>query len=297
MTRAAVLSLSYNTLGLIQTSYPRMRMSFDGPIYITDNGSRDGSADWLRTEMDDPDGQTYVTCEPENLGYTAGCNRLIERAQSDYDPDWFILANSDLIVPVEEDWVDALLAPFEEGRRSDAYVVGCRLMMDTLVIHGGGTRSPGWRLRFCWQVDDAEEYDIIDTAVVAPTRYVHRIGFRDDWTTLEQVPWVTFACAAIRKEAVEELGLLDERFFLYSSDLEYCLRVGEAGKQIWYNGLVTLEHLHEKSVEEADNETLELGVADLICFYEECERPEAFQAGARPSDAKLDNGLVCPRSP
>ena len=118
------------------------------------------------------------------------------------------------------------------------------------------------------------DYEVIEQAVVAPTRMVHRIGFREDWIRIEQVDWVTFAAVGIRKAAVEAIGLLDESYFLYCSDSEYCLRVHEAGGDVWYNGEITLEHLHGKSVEKADREVVEAGLNDMWRFFEEVEQPQ-----------------------
>jgi GT2 family glycosyltransferase len=274
--KVAACTLSYNTLGIIMDTYPRLRASFDGPLYILDNGSADGSPFFL-TEEFEQEPNTAVELLETNLGYTAGCNELIRRAMVEGDADWIILINSDVIVPTgrvqmpheELTWIDEWLRPFEDNDR--AWVVGCRMMMEDIVIHAGGNHEAAWRNRYCHVVNEAGSYQITELASVAPTRFVHRIGFRDDWRVREQVPWVTFACVAIRREAFEQIGLLDERFFLYGSDCEFCLRATANGGEVWYDGLTTLEHLHEKSIEKADRAVLAAGVEDLITFYEEVE--------------------------
>jgi len=294
------LTLSFNTLGIIQETYPRLRESCEMPIYILDNGSTDGSAEWLRENMHRPDADvpTYVMCEEQNLGYTLGCNVLMEQAQRDFDPEWYVLLNSDIVAPggaqatnadgsaalgveaivdsipepYDKSWIGEWLSPFDV--RPEAWIVGCRLVLDDFVLHGGCIQSPGWRLRFCDQAQKVGRYEIVEQAVVAPTRMIHRIGFRDDWIRMEQVDWVTFAAVGIRKAALEAIGLLDESYFLYCSDSEYCLRAREAGGDVWYNGEVTLEHLHQKSVEKADSDVVEAGVRDMWRFFEEVEHPQ-----------------------
>jgi len=294
-----VCTLSYNTLGIIQETYPRMRASCNVPLYILDNGSVDGSAEWLRENMHRPDADppTIVITEEQNLGYTMGCNVLMEQARRDYDPEWFVLLNSDIVAPggpqtvdadgvptgmranaipepYDKSWIGEWLSPFEV--KPDAWIVGCRLILDDFVLHGGCVRSPAWRLRFCDNLHSVgtSEYEVIEQAVVAPTRMVHRIGFRDDWIRIEMVDWVTFAAVGIRKAAIEAIGLMDESYFLYCSDSEYCLRVYEAGGDVWYNGEITLEHLLQQSVEKADREVVEAGLADMWRFYQEVEEPQ-----------------------
>ena len=300
MSKEVVCSLSYNTLGIIQETYPRMRESCNVPLFILDNGSKDGSAEWLLENMHDPnaDVPTIVICEDLNLGYTKGCNVLMEYAQREHDPEWFVLLNSDIVAPggtqatdaagntvsglearvdsildgYDKSWIGEWLSPFED--KSNAWIVGSRLILGDFVLHGGCVRSPGWRLRFCDQAHSIGKYEIVEQGMTAPTRMVHRIGFREDWICQEQVDWVTFAAVGIRKAALKAIGLLNEDYFLYCSDSEYCLRAHEAGGDVWYNGELTLEHLHQKSVEKADTSVVEAGLVDMRRFYEEVELPQ-----------------------
>jgi GT2 family glycosyltransferase len=66
-----------------------------------------------------------------------------------------------------------------------------------------------------------------------------------------RVPWVTGCCLLVRRECLEELGGLDEEFFLYYEDVDLCLRARQRGWSVWYEpDLAVIHHfpLHRRSV-------------------------------------------------
>jgi GT2 family glycosyltransferase len=72
---------------------------------------------------------------------------------------------------------------------------------------------------------------------------------------------VAGACMLVRREAVEQAGLLDERFFMYGEDLDWALRMKEQGWRIRYNpGVVVLHHKGASSRQVSERAT--------IAFYE-----------------------------
>src|SRR5690606_27895802 len=58
---------------------------------------------------------------------------------------------------------------------------------------------------------------------------------------------VVGAFMLLRREAIAQAGLLDERFFMYGEDLDWAKRIKEAGWEIWYNGQVEITHVKEAS--------------------------------------------------
>lgn len=53
---------------------------------------------------------------------------------------------------------------------------------------------------------------------------------------------LTFACVLIKAEVFEDVGLLDERYFMYLEDVDYCLRTKNAGYELWLNPMVCITH-------------------------------------------------------
>jgi GT2 family glycosyltransferase len=62
-----------------------------------------------------------------------------------------------------------------------------------------------------------------------------------------EVDSVVGAFMLMRSEVVGQVGLLDERYFMYAEDLDYCYRVKELGWQVWYNAAVTVLHYKGQS--------------------------------------------------
>jgi hypothetical protein len=67
---------------------------------------------------------------------------------------------------------------------------------------------------------------------------------------VQQVDWLVGACLLVRREAYEQVGGLDEGFFMYSEELDWCRRVKQAGWQVVYFPGATVIHHEGKSSEQ-----------------------------------------------
>lgn len=70
-------------------------------------------------------------------------------------------------------------------------------------------------------------------------------------TRRQAVPWVTGGCLLVRRDCFEQLGGLDEGFFLYYEDVDFCRRVRASGWSVWYEPAVRVTHhfpLHTRRV-------------------------------------------------
>ena len=61
--------------------------------------------------------------------------------------------------------------------------------------------------------------------------------------TIREVEWTSFACVLIRKDVIEKIGLMDEDYFMYFDDIDYCCRTREAGWQIIHCPTARVVHL------------------------------------------------------
>jgi len=77
-----------------------------------------------------------------------------------------------------------------------------------------------------------------------------RKGYLHDWGTEEtgEVDWVSGASLMLRRRALEEMGLLDENFFLYFEDNDLCLRLRQKGWKVYFNPTVHVVHLGGESL-------------------------------------------------
>jgi GT2 family glycosyltransferase len=191
--------------------------------YLVDNGSTDGSMDRLETEFG-PNGVVFIR-NGENLGFSAGCNRAILRALAD-GCDYVLLLNNDCIV-AEAGFLEAMVTLAEADPRVG--LVGGKLLRwpETDVIWGTG----GW---ISW----------------AGERHVGA-GERDQGQhdRVEERGFISGALMLIRREVLEEAGLLPEEYFFGHEDWEYGVRARRLGYCLLYQPKAVVYHEAEHSYE------------------------------------------------
>jgi GT2 family glycosyltransferase len=179
---------------------------------VVDNGSSDGSADAVAERF--PELQLVRT--GVNLGFAGGNNVGIRRAL-DLGADWVLLVNND--ATVEPGLVEALADA--TAARPDAGVLACKVLFadsERLWYAGAGFDPYLGRSR-------------------------HRgFGERDEPGALGDTARATGAAMAVSRAAIEAAGLLDEEFFLYVEDLEWSLRIREAGFAVVYVPAARVRH-------------------------------------------------------
>lgn len=171
---------------------------------VVDNGSVDGSADAVAAAFPDVE----LIRAGVNLGFAGGNNAGIRRAL-DRGADWVLLVNND--ATVGSGIVEALTAAAES--RPDAGVLACKVLFD-----GSG--------RIWYAGAGFDSY-------LGRSRH-ERFGRADGPDTLRDTVRATGAGMAVSRAAIGAAGLLDEELFLYAEDLEWCLRIREAGFAVVY---------------------------------------------------------------
>lgn len=208
-------------------------------VCVVDNGSDDGSASMVETEF--PQAQVIRS---ENRGYAAGNNAGLralgfggtEQLDSG-QPRYILLLNPDTVV-LPSALADMLA--FLEAR-PDAAVAGPRL------VRADGTLDKACRRGF--PTPEVAAYRIFGLSRLFPkSRRFGRYNLTylpPDETT--EVDSVVGAFMLIRGETLAQVGLLDERYFMYAEDLDLCYRIKEQGWQVWYNAEVTVLHYKGQS--------------------------------------------------
>jgi GT2 family glycosyltransferase len=206
-------------------------------ILVVDNGSTDGSADAARRWPD-----VRVIEAGANLGF-ARANNLGIRASTGMN---ILLLNSDTVVPPGA--IDGLLAELE--RDSDVAVVGPRL------VDGAGHAE----LSFGRMIGPLNELR---------QKRLARSGAVDALTRQRQAPdWVSGACLLVRRADAEAVGGLDERYFMYTEDVDFCAAIRARGRRILFTPEVEIVHLRGRSAAGALAATREHYRRSQIAFYE-----------------------------
>ena len=215
-----VVVLTHNTCQVTLrclSSYYAGLISASAQIIVVDNASADGTADAIAAQFPDVE----LVRSEINVGYSGGNNMGLRRARGHS----VILLNSDVIAPA-----DSLINMCQELHRQK----NIGLLSPRLLAPDGKPQS------FAFGADPSIGYMLKRGA-----RYLLRMGSMHDWTVNHpmEVDWVSGACLCVRREALEQVGLLDERFFMYFEDNDCCLRMRQAGWKVIYDPRFEVTHL------------------------------------------------------
>ena len=236
MTRLSIVILSYNTkryLEQVLRSLARIKKN-DWEVIVVDNASQDGSAQMVKEEF------PFVKCiiNKKNVGFSAGNNSGIRRAQGAY----VLLLNSDTEVRDAES-IPTLLSYMDKHPDIGAVTPKVVLADGTMDMASHRGIPTPW---------NSFSYFIGLERVFGKLPGIQRIfgGYHQTWKRIEythEVDACTAAAMFVRAAAIDEVGLLDEQFFMYGEDLDWCYRFRKAGWKIVYNPEATIIHHKNKS--------------------------------------------------
>ena len=229
MTRLVIVIVSFNTrraLGQCLHSLHSPPPRIDHDTIVVDNGSTDGSVDAVKSDW--PNVQ-IIELE-NNQGYARATNIGIRATTSTF----ILLLNSDTIIP--EGSIDHLIDILNS--RTDVAIVGPRLidMQGHLELSFGRMLNP-------W--NEARQ-KLLSIAVRRHLPFItdfieHRAA------TTHYTDWVSGACLLVRRSDAESVGLLDERFFLYAEDVDFCDAVRSRGRRVLFTPTVEVIHARGRS--------------------------------------------------
>jgi GT2 family glycosyltransferase len=195
-------------------------------ITIVDNASTDGGAEAASERWPD----IRVIRLAENRGFAAGNNAGIRATRGDL----LLLLNSDTLVPAGA--IDTLVSRLEA--HPSAAVAGPRLVdRDRRAeISFGAMISPIAELR----------------QKITGRLYTRGVPFVRSWverlaTTERYVDWVSGACLLVRRRDAEAVGLLDERYFLYTEDVDFCAAIRATGRLVLFTPAAEVVHVRGRS--------------------------------------------------
>ena len=190
---------------------------------LVDHGSTDGSLELVRARFP----HTRIV-EQRNVGMGGGNNAGMRIASGSH----FLLLNSDAWVL--DDGVERLAA-FSEANPGAA-VIGPRLRNQDGSLQRSVRAFPTlWRLstEYFFLRKLAPHTDFLNPLYVG--------GF--DHESVREADWLSGACLLVRREATEEVGLFDERFFLFSEETDWCYRFRAAGWAVLFTPEAEVVHV------------------------------------------------------
>lgn len=257
----SVVILNYNTRDLLRACL-RSVFASDVPgglaVIVVDNCSHDDSAAMVEAEFP----QARLIRSPRNGGFAFGNNQGLRVAEGRY----LLLLNPDTEVP--PDAFSTLLRFMDE--HSEAGVCGPRL------LRADGSLDLACRRSF--PAPDVSFYRIVGLSKLFPH---HRRFARYNLTYLDEhelaeVDSVVGACMMVRREAMEQAGLLDEDFFMYGEDLDWSYRIKAHGWTVYYNPAATVLHYKRESAKQRPVKTISEFYRAMLIFHKKHYAHQTF---------------------
>jgi GT2 family glycosyltransferase len=227
--RLSIVIVSFNTRADLERSLESL---FSAPpavtheILVVDNASRDGSPGAVRGRWP----SIRVIEQATNAGFSAANNAGIRESTGEL----ILLLNSDCLVPAGA--IDTLIARLTAT--PEGAVAGPRLVDDNgrPELSFGSMISPLAELRQKWTLMLYER-----RVGWMERRVIEAIG-REHY-----VDWVSGAALLAYRADLQAVGLLDERYFLYTEDVDLCAAIRARGRRILFTPAATITHLRGRS--------------------------------------------------
>ena len=230
--KLSVIIVNYNVkhyLWQCVDSVQRAAKGLDVEIWIVDNASTDGSIDFLRTYFP----EVHYIVNTENVGFARANNQAIRQSTGEL----VLLLNPDTFIA--EDTLTHCIQFFKEHARAGALGIH--------MVNRNG--SFAYESRRGLPTPATAFYKVIGLSRLFPTsrRFAHYyMGHLPEFAD-GQIEVVSGAFMMLRREALEQVGLLDETYFMYGEDIDLSYRVVQGGWQCWYTPQLMLHYKGEST--------------------------------------------------
>jgi len=229
----SILIVNWNVRDLLRDclrSIDRGRGDLNVEVIVVDSASSDDSAAMVAAEF------PWVVLLPqaENVGFPRGNNIALAQARGDY----LLLLNPDTVVV--DDALAVMVAYLREN--PDVGALGPQLLNPDGSVQSSRRRFPTLATGFF-------ESTWLEELAPGVLRRYYALDLPDDRTA--DVDWLVGACIMIPRAVYGQVGGLDEAYFMYSEELDWCRRIKAAGWRVVYHPAARIVHHVGKSSEQA----------------------------------------------
>lgn len=209
-------------------------------IIVVDNASRDGTVDMLHSDFIGADFPgVRVIANTENIGFTGGNNLGLHAASNSR---YLFLLNPD--TEPEPGALQALTDFMDAPENARVGIAGPQLVYADGSLQSSRRRFPTFATALLESTKLEQWFP--NTGQIAE----YRMQDTDD-NAVRDADWVVGAALFARRAVYEQIGGLDERFFMYSEELDWCYRAKQAGWRVVYFPRARILHHEAKSSEQA----------------------------------------------
>jgi len=255
----SVSIVNYNTrdfaLGLVQSLIDNTHRT-NMEIFIVDNNSKDGSVEAISMEYP----QVKVIANQNNLGFAAATNKVIKTSRGRY----VVLFTTDTVVSPGA--MDTLVEFMDQNPQAGA--VGPKILNPDGSIQTSGKTFPT---------------PVVALAVTSGlgrlfpnNRVFHKYYLpTDEYQRFHEVDQLSGACMLVRRETIEDVGLLDEGFFIYCEDVDWCRRMRQRGWKLYYAPQSHITHHKGESSKKSSDQMIRVYYQSLRYFYRKHYAPDS----------------------
>ena len=229
----SVVIVSYNGKDLLSRCLQSLFISTGGlqcEVFVVDNASDDGTCELVRSSHS----QVILIENRENVGFARANNQAITQCRGRYvlllNPDAQIVAGTlrDLVA-------------FMDGC-PEAGVAGPRLL--------NRDGSLQWSIRnFPTKANQFFEALLLHKVIPRASRRLGEVVYDPaTYSRAHECDWISGAALIVRREVFDQVGVLDERYFMYSEEKDFCLRVSRAGWKTYFAPVADVVHLRGDSL-------------------------------------------------
>ena len=264
-----IIVINFRTPALIRDCLTALAVdldAIDARVAVVDNFSNDGSADEIEQWLEDGaawKSRAQLIRSKTNSGFSGGNNQGIGAL----DAEFYLLINSGAIV--RPGAVKALMAAAE--REPDAGIIAPRL-----------EDADGTPQISCFRFHSPLS-EFLSAAQTGPLDALFRFAVVPMPVAAAPIDcgWASFACVLIRGAAIGDAGPMDEGYFMYFEDADYCARVRRAGWRVVYEPAARVVHLRG-------------GTAPVKALMKAKKRPPAYYYAARTRYFRKSYGPLGP---
>jgi GT2 family glycosyltransferase len=222
MKKTAIIILNWNGIKYLKMFLGivvKYSTSHDTEVYVADNGSTDGSAEWVADKFS----MVNLIRFDRNLGFAGGYNNAVDQIDAEY----IVLINSD--IEVTEGWLPPLVSFMKEN--SDAAACQPKILsyyQKDYFEHAGA--AGGFIDRYGYPLCRGR---ILNVAEKDEGQYDDQVD----------VFWSSGACMIVRADAWKKCGGFDADFFAHMEEIDLCWRFNKAGFRSGYTSLSTVYHI------------------------------------------------------
>lgn len=245
MIDVSIIIVNYNVKDYLEQALRSVRRAVAGlstEIFVVDNNSTDGSEHLFELDFQ----EVCFLRNQTNLGFAKANNQALKMAKGRY----VLLLNPDTIV--QEDTIHVMVEFMDVHSKAGA--VGCKILNPDGSLQLACRRSfPTPGVALC---------KLIGLSRLFPrSRLFGRYNLTYlDPDEIHEVDAISGSFMFVRREAIENVGLLDEDFFMFGEDLDWCYRIKKVGWRIYYVPTTKIVHYKGESIRRSS-------INSLLAFY------------------------------